>query len=543
MEPLLLDDLRLKLTWLSVFRTVATSLLLAATALRLLPHPAQELSREDSLSFVIIGVVYALTLTYALLIRAGRVALGYAYVQVLGDVVLASALVYVTGGAESPFTFAFSLAIVAGAVVLGQRGAIVAALASGAAFTGLVFAMQTGWLRSAVGRLPEGRVVFVLVSTLLAQSLIAVLAAFLSRQLAAAGGALQAREADLRRLASIHEQIVAAIPSGIVTCDAERKITFVNQAARTMLGLALEGAVWGQVEDILPGIGAFFPGARRQELSVQTTAGLRSLGLAVAQLPESAGLLVVFQDLTELRHAEQELKRMDQLAALGALSAELAHEIRNPLAAMRGAAQMMGQEASDPNSPSRSSSTGRLAAILVRESDRLAGLVDNFLRFARPPEPKLGACDLKGVVEDIVQMLGSDPLADGIRIGTVLEPVMAMADGDQIRQVLLNLLRNALLAAARGGAVRIGVEHAAGMARLRVWDSGGSIPAADIERIFEPFFTTRHGGTGLGLSAAHSIVRAHKGTIRVSSSVSDGTEFVVELPLAAEARLERAGGR
>jgi two-component system sensor histidine kinase PilS (NtrC family) len=125
-----------------------------------------------------------------------------------------------------------------------------------------------------------------------------------------------------------------------------------------------------------------------------------------------------------------------------------------------------------------------------------------------------------------------------------LTPVRAMVDPDQLRQVLLNLLRNAFQAASAGGRVRVSLDvEADGAPRLRVWDSAGSIPETHLGRIFEPFFTTRSGGTGLGLSSAHSIVRAHGGRIQVSSAPHAGTEFVVALPPAAEeTQGARAGG-
>jgi two-component system sensor histidine kinase PilS (NtrC family) len=249
-------------------------------------------------------------------------------------------------------------------------------------------------------------------------------------------------------------------------------------------------------------------------------------------------MLIVFQDLSELRQAESELKRADHLAALGRLSAQLAHEIRNPLAAMRGSAQMLAQDARPEDS------SHRLANILVREADRLSHLVEDFLRFARPPPPVLREASLSQLVSDTIEMLRADPLCQRVHVELELEPVLVEMDADQLRQVLINLLRNALAAAGTGGTVRVTVRRAGGRPEIRIWDSAGSIPQGNLERIFEPFYTTKPGGTGLGLSTAHSIVRAHGGAIRVSSNPAQGTEFVVGLP-SAQSETERAhpGGR
>jgi two-component system sensor histidine kinase PilS (NtrC family) len=283
------------------------------------------------------------------------------------------------------------------------------------------------------------------------------------------------------------------------------------------------------VQELLPGL----PGIERvprAELKVETPRGPRILGLTLAPLEgtDRATRLIVFQDLTALRRAEDELRRADRLAALGTLAAQLAHEIRNPLAAMRGSAQMLAQDnAGDP-------AASRLTAILLRESDRLSRLVEEFLRFARPPKPVRRGVELELLVQETMEMLQTDPLSRGVELELELRPVAATVDPDQLRQVLLNLARNAFEAAGAGGRVRVSLAAEGGMARLSVWDSAGSIPESHLGRIFEPFFTTRSGGTGLGLATAYSIVRAHEGRLQVASTPETGTEFTVELPLAEQ---------
>ena len=529
-------DLRKKLLWLSIFRMVATSLMLAALAVRLLSAPPALLSAEDSLSFTLIAAVYLLSLIYAVWLRRGRAREVAGWVQVLGDVVLATSLVYLTGGPESPFTFAYLVAIVAGSILLFQRGAVITAMASSAAFALLTLVLQWGLLRlpQDAAVLSGDRLAFLLVSNVLAQFLIAVLAGYLSRQLAATGGRLSARESDLAALAELHRQILASMPSGLLTCGADGRVTFANRAAEQILGRDA-GALNGRpAEEILPGVDALGGSTRRGMLEVPTPQGQRALGLTTSTLAsDPSQRLVVFTDLTELRRMEEELKRVDRLAALGKLSAQLAHEIRNPLAAMRGSAQMLTEAPEQKNAP-------RLAQILVRESDRLTQLVEDFLRFARPPPPMLRRCSLREVVTETLEMLSGDPAVSAAVVQTELGPedVLAQADPDQVRQVLINMLRNAVAAVGPGGRVKVSLGSApgGGSAELRVWDSAGSIPPEDLTRVFEPFFTTRQGmgGTGLGLSTAHSIVRAHGGTVRVTSSRESGTEFVVSLPAAGE---------
>jgi two-component system sensor histidine kinase PilS (NtrC family) len=523
-------ELRVRLTWLTVFRTVATSLLLAVFALRLLASsPTSELSRQDTLGFIGIGLVYVLTLFYGLWLRRGRVGRNAAMVQVAGDVLIASGLVSITGGADSPFIFTYSLAVIAASILLSQRGAFVTAAACSGAYGAIVV---THLLRLSPHP-PAAMVVrfgFTFASNVLAHFLIAALAGFLSRQLLAAGGRLSASQADLRRLATLHEKILDSTPSGLLTCEEDGRITFANRAALSILGLEDAAAVRSRrVEELLPGLPAM-ERVPRSELKVETPRGPRILGLTLAPLESTgrAARLIVFQDLTALRRAEDELRRADRLAALGTLAAQLAHEIRNPLAAMRGSAQMLAQDgAEDPG-------VSRLTTILLRESDRLSRLVEEFLRFARPPKPVSRAVELELLVRETMEMLQTDPLTQGVELELDLRPVVATLDPDQLRQVLLNLARNAFEAAGPGGRVRVSLKGEEGMARLCVWDSAGAIPESHLGRIFEPFFTTRSGGTGLGLATAYSIVRAHEGRLQVTSSPQAGTEFTVELPLAAE---------
>ncbi|HEY0095344.1 MAG TPA: ATP-binding protein, partial [Archangium sp.] len=491
--------------------------------------PVEELSRTDVLSFVVIGLVYVFTLVYGLMLRGGRVDRVAAVIQVAGDLVIASMLVFLTGVGDSPFTFTYLLAVIGASILLDGRGALVSAGAGAFAYAALLVAVKFGWLEPPMGLAPlsRQRIVFLLVSNMLALFLIAALAGYLSRQLSAAGGRLSEREADLKKLDNLQRQILACMPSGLITCDDAGRVTFVNRAASAILSLEARPPPGLHVESLLPGALGKEARQRRRELTVQTPSGLRTLGLTVTGLEGSGGggTLVVFQDLTELRRIEEDLKRADRLAALGTLAAQLAHEIRNPLAAMRGSAQLLVQE------PGGDPSSAKLVEILLRESDRLSKLVEDFLRFARPPPPVKQALELEVLVAETVDMLRADPLAWQVGVEMALAPLRVPVDADQLRQVLINILRNAFQAAGPGGRVRVSLEGADELALLGVWDSGGSIPATDLSRIFEPFFSTREGGTGLGLSTAYSIVRAHGGNIRVSSSPREGTEFLIQLPL------------
>src|SRR5262249_40033680 len=261
---------------------------------------------------------------------------------------------------------------------------------------------------------------------------------------------------------------------------------------------------------VLPGLDLNRTPARsREDLLVQTLHGERALGLTRASLQTPGEWMVIFQDLTDLRRAEEELERADRLAQLGHLSAQLAHEIRNPLAAMRGSAQLL----SDTPDPQMQ----QLVEVLRKESDRLAGLVSDFLAFARPPPPVVTECRLDALVSEIVELLRHDPLASGAELEAEVEEVGARVAPGQRRQVLVNAPRNAPAAAGKGGKVRVWLSHDPEHRQIHVWDSGGRISRSDLPHIFEPFFTRTPGGTHLRLSTPPSTIRAHPRLLLVPS--------------------------
>jgi two-component system sensor histidine kinase PilS (NtrC family) len=522
-------DLRVKTTWLTVFRIVASTVLLGVLAARLFKtRPVEGLAAADLASFGLVGGVYALTLLLGLLLRFGRIGRGVAWAQIVADVVLASCLVFLSGGPDSPFTFVYSLAVIAASVLLYRAGALVAAALSAVGYVAVVALLQTGFAVSASGWMVRPLSDLVVWGSLpvLAQFLVAILSGTVAEQLFLTGGRLSAREHDLRELTVLQERIVSAMPSGLVTCDSQGVVTFMNPASEALLDRARPLPERLHVEDLFPGALQGGIEGRRAELQVPTASGTKTLGLTVTPLEEGrAGSLIVFQDLTEFRRLESELKRIDHLASLGRISAQLAHEVRNPLASIRGAAQMLGSDQPPGGSDAR------MSRLIVREVDRLSSLVDDYLKLARPPPPVLRREAVDGVVAETLAIFRSDPMSQGIPIEMALEAVQADVDAGQVRQVLINFLRNGVAAIGRRGTMRVALEALGEVFALEVWDSAGNV--GDPTRIFEPFYSTREGGTGLGLSTAQSIVHAHGGRIEVKSNATDGTTFRAVFPVRA----------
>jgi two-component system sensor histidine kinase PilS (NtrC family) len=367
--------------------------------------------------------------------------------------------------------------------------------------------------------------------------LTAALAAYLAEQLRSAGERLAAREVDLAAMKVLHESIVQSLSSGLVTLDREGRITFLNRAAEQLTGLSLEAIRGDPVERRF---GMFRDPTPRGEVDLQNVRGERlRIGYTTFPLrsPEGAviGGAVIFQDLTALRAMEEVVRRSERLADLGAMAAGLAHEVRNPLAAITGSVELLKA------SERLSAEDRRLMEIVLREGARLEDLVGRFLQFTRPGPPKHASVDLSAVAAETLDVFANDPLGRGVDVERALEPVVVPCDGDQVRQVLWNLLSNAAQAVGgdagggrpegRRGVVRVSCgRDTGGGARLAVADDGPGIPAADLRRIFTPFYTTKRDGTGLGLATVHRIVEAHGGTLAVDSREGEGATFVVRLP-------------
>ncbi len=490
-------------------------------------------------------IALSVSIAYALVLRFTRVRLGLqAGVQFCLDILLVSWLVAVGGNLNSPFAALYIVIISVASIFLGVRGALVSSVGCALVYTGVMLGLGVGWFGHGVGPATSAAtivgtaglydVAFLVVGLLAAQ--LAVRQSRADVQLIEAAGAL----ANLRAL---HERIVESIRSGVVTTDLAGRIYTCNVAAEEMTGYAAEalrgqeasilfGRLAGRIEESLSAANEGQP-APRYEADCLTPDGLRvRLGYTISPLAgeggRTSGLVITFQDLTHVRALEETSRRQDRLAAVGRVAAGIAHEIRNPLAAMRGAIQVLHSEADgDP-------AQAELMEIILRESDRLNNIITDFLTYARPRRGELTETDLREPLRETFTLLRHSPEARAehqIEETYPDEPLCAMADGAALRQVFWNLARNALSAMPEGGRLRVELERATrGRLRVTFADTGRGMSPEQVERLFEPFSSSTTGGTGLGLSIVYQIIRDHGGTINVSSREAHGTTIQIELP-------------
>jgi two-component system sensor histidine kinase PilS (NtrC family) len=538
--------LRRRLWWLVAGRAAAAGALLAGGLLASRGRAAHAVATEPRAVASAAAGLLLLSAVYALALKLTRLPLAaQAGAQFFCDVIAVTWLVGSTDELHTPFVALYVVVISLASIYLGGRGALVTSVGCAACYTSLAIGAALGWLhtRGEIASASAGDLATNVGLYDIAFLFVGLLAARLVERQARSDVQLSEATHALTNLRALHERIVDSIRSGVVTTDLAGSIYTVNKAAEEITGYearALRGAdvsiLFGRIKDQ---IGSSMRAAEagklnpRFEAECLTADGLRlRLGFSISPLHDDSGattgLIITFQDLTQVRALEETQRRQDRLAAVGRVAAGIAHEIRNPLAAMRGSIQVLRSEVDGD------SAQAELMGIILRESDRLNGIITDFLTYARPRQVSLAETDLREPLHETLTLLRHSPetRADhAFDEDYPGEPVVADADPAGLRQVFWNLARNALQAMPEGGTLRVELrrtEH--GRVRVTFTDTGQGMSPEQVERLFEPFSSSRTGGTGLGLSIAYQIVRDHGGTISVRSREGHGTTIIIELP-------------
>jgi len=503
-----MEALRDKLKWLMGIRVAVVTLTLGVLIYFQIGKSTQAIPAYYGL----IVATYFLTILYGLLVNRIEWLVPFAYLQIGLDIVFESTLVAITGGVESPFSLLFILSITAASALLSRKGGLAAASAAGI-FYGAIVDLQYyrstyqitlfEWLPRTELHVPE--IFYNLSLNLLGFIMVGYLSGTLAEKLRSAGERLEEKDRDLTGLQEFHQFVLESIDSGLFTTDPEGRLTSFNRRAEEILGYSqaeVRGRLWWEV-------------------------------FAWSAPTGQSG---IFQDITPLKKMEEVVRRKQWLATIGELSAGLAHEIRNPLAALSGAIQVMRKDlyTTDVNRP--------LLDLALRETERLNGIVSDFLQYARPRPLNLKQCDVNELVQDTIHLLEQTPEYGGkIRFVRHLAPdgVVTMVDPDQMRQVCWNLGLNACQAMPDGGTLAVATRRVAppvggtegDSVEIVFEDNGPGIPEEHLHKIFYPFFTTKEGGTGLGLSLVHRIMDEHKGTVLVESVLGEGTCVKLTLPI------------
>jgi two-component system sensor histidine kinase PilS (NtrC family) len=490
---------------------------------------------------IVFLIATGLTIAYFFILRLNKNYDLQIGIQFFLDSMLITWLVWRTGDLSSPYIPLYIVLISIAGIYLGLRGTLLIAVLCAVSFTGLVLLVVAGIAFSFSNTPETSKTIQIMAFHNVAFLVVGLLAARLSDRYVS-GQQLKETTQSLTDLRVLHERIVESIRSGLITTDLEGIIYTFNAAAEEITGYKSQEMIgksvfslFGNIEySITPSLEVTETGSSplRFEADLTTPDDLIvHVGYTVSPLfsksSETNGLIVTFQDLTEIRSMEESIRRKDRLAAVGRVAAGLAHEIRNPLGAMRGAIQVL-QSQIPPETAQAS-----LMDIVLRESDRLNNIITNFLSYARPNAGNFTKIDVREAISDTFTLLRHSP---DIKQNHVLQydlperPTIISADPTQLKQIFWNLARNAIQAMPDGGTLKVALENLADKrVKIIFQDTGRGMSATQVEKLFEPFSESTTGGTGLGLSIVYQIVRDHGGTINVRSLEGSGTTITIEL--------------
>ena len=466
-----------------------------------------------------------------------------AWLLCLLDATLVTAVVAATGGARSVLVFLYVLLVTVATVLLARRGALVIAGVSSVLYAGVVLARSVVPML-AFGASPDVTTGIELL-TVLVNSGTLVVVAFVTGGLAerflVSQRQLESQRQSFENLQVFRDHIFDSVGTGLVALDREHRITAFNRAAETITGVPSAAAIGTRWTELFGGalpldgmeagiVGGSEASIRRETELRRPDGTIVPLGVTVSALVAGdgarLGIIVACDDLSAVRTLEARMRQADRLATLGRMAANIAHEIRNPLASLTGAVEALASVEAPAETRSR------LTTIVARESGRLSEIMHNFLEYACPTPLALEQLDATPVLDDVLRALASRLAERGVKVIRDFPPSLPLeADRERLRQVFWNLSLNAVAAMPAGGELRVAGATVDGMVEIGFTDTGDGIRVDELAHVFEPFSATRHDAAGLGLALVHRIVHEHGGEVTVRSEHGFGAEFILRLPV------------
>jgi two-component system, NtrC family, sensor histidine kinase PilS len=550
-----------QLLWMLFLRVVLYTLLLGVSAF-LQSGQFNVVVLPPTLLFFFILLVYTTSITSSLILLKTNInPRSFGIKQILLDTVFISFLLYYTGGSHSIFSPTYFFPIIAGGLILPRLGGLIAA---GSATLQYAFVLLLEYYQIFPDFLnipfyDNGQDELAVLNLFAVYGLTFFLAATLSSlfagRLRKTEDALSDSVRDFDRLSLLYKQIFDDISTGIVTTNDQNHITSVNNAAAQITGYSIDELLNKEFHKIFQHVSFTNKGSRhsaelRRKDGERTRIGYSYSKLQYRQLPKKdpAGntsnslcencRVITIQDISEVERLEKQMQQAEKLAAIGRISAGIAHDFRNPLTAISGSAQVLADELNQMHSPQHQANS-ELITIILRESNRLSNTVSDFLKFARPEHAENEWFSLRRCLDEVLEVAQVAPSwpADCILDIQTDAIVDIWADQYQLFTILNHLLQNALAFTPLGEEkIRIKAEEIRGneeadTIRITVEDNGPGVPAGKEEKIFEPFYTRRIDGTGLGLAIVKQMIKQHHGSIEVGKSSLGGAKFTICFPL------------
>ena len=497
--------------------------------------------------YFIIAATYFFSIAYILLLKIIKDLRINIYLQLAADVLLVTMLVYITGSLRSNYSVLYTLIIIYSVIFLGRYGGLIIASAAGI-FYGLLLDFEFYKVIPPISIMEHNydftaEDVFVRILVhIVSFYILAFLASFVVEQEKKTRSLLQERESAFNQLDLLFRSIVESVDTGIMTINLQGTIKTFNRAAEEITGFPLAAVGNRPIADVFPEFTASFTTGtikeqtqNRKEVIIQGNNEKKiHLGCSISPLKDKhdkqIGSILIFQDLTEIKLMEENLEKSKRLALIGEMAAGLAHEMRNPLASITGSIELLRQALNLKNTDER------LMQIILRGKDQLDNFVRDFLVLARPIPVIRELVNVNEIAVDVLENIKlSKDWTDKIEISCSLAgKVTALANKEQIRQVIHNLALNAIQVMKEGGVLSITTKsimhHDKEVVEISVTDTGPGIEEKDLQKIFEPFFTNKDKGTGLGLAIVSRIVDGYGGRIEIESRMNHGTICTVWLP-------------
>lgn len=504
--------------------------------------------------YIIFALAYFFSVVYLLLQKIIKNIKVNIYVQALGDVILITGLVYVTGGTRSIYSVFYPLVIIYSILFLERGGGLIIASAS-SIFYGLLLDLEyykiihlpySKYVQDYEIR-PEN-VFFQIFIHILSFYIIALLASFVVEREKKARMLLAEKETAFDQLDLFHRSIIQSVDTGILTINLQGRIQSFNRAAEEISGFTFAEVENRNVVEIFPRLEQILEEYRKENYKnprknrynmefIGKGNVVLTLGCSLSILKDSRGKrigdIVIFQDLTSIIKMEQALDKSRKLAIIGEMAAGLAHEMRNPLASISGSIQTLNKYLN------LSDSDERLMRIILRGKDQLENIIKDFLLLARPKSENKEIFFIKDIIEDVIESVHfvSD-WNSNIKISLLLSNNLSiLANRIEIKEVIWNLILNAVQSMPDGGMLFVETKKTLSddkmseCLEIKVVDTGYGIEEKNVNKLFEPFFTTKEKGTGLGLAIVNRIIEGYNGTIKIENNSTSGTTCIVSLPL------------